>query len=208
VTAWDRPHVDAKRVIDLTVSGLALSIAWPLVAVIALAIKLTSRGPLLFVQQRLGLGGRPFRMYKFRTMVDGAEHMSSGLFSYEDDDRVTRVGRFLRKTSLDELPQLLNVMNGTMAVVGPRPPVVDELGPYEDLPAETRLRFMVKPGITGLAQVSGRNGLTWPEKIEFDNQYARLYAERGILVDIGILWRTAVVVLTARNVIEPKPSDT
>jgi lipopolysaccharide/colanic/teichoic acid biosynthesis glycosyltransferase len=208
VTAWDRPHVDAKRVIDLTVSGLALSIAWPLVAVIALAIKLTSRGPLLFVQQRLGLGGRPFRMYKFRTMVDGAEHMSSGLFSYEDDDRVTRVGRFLRKTSLDEVPQLLNVMNGTMAVVGPRPPVVDELGPYEDLPAETRLRFMVKPGITGLAQVSGRNGLTWPEKIEFDNQYARLYAERGILVDIGILWRTAVVVLTARNVIEPKPSDT
>lgn len=199
-------HVGPKRALDLTVTSLALLVTWPFLLIIGAAIRLTSSGPVLFVQRRLGMDGKQFSMYKFRTMVDGAQDMDSGLFSYHGDDRVTSVGGLLRKFSADELPQLFNVLNGTMSIVGPRPPVVNELGDYEDFSETMRLRFKVKPGITGLAQISGRNALTWPEKIEIDNEYVRLFAEQGIHIDLRILWRTAAVVLTARNVIEPQRS--
>src|SRR5690606_24622121 len=130
-----------KRLLDIVGSSLGLLVFSPTFLVIPILIKLDSVGPVFFVQMRLGKGLRPFPMSKFRTMVDNAERMGTGLFSYADDDRITRVGKFLRKTSIDELPQLLNVLSGSMALVGPRPPVSYELGPIEDFTDTMKVRF-------------------------------------------------------------------
>lgn len=191
-----------KRAIDLVLSLVVAVALLPVMVVIALLIKLDSRGPVLFVQDRLGVNGSTFPMYKFRTMRDGAEKSGTGLFSYQKDPRVTRVGRYLRQLSLDELPQLINVIRGDMSIVGPRPPVTYELGRYEELSPEYKFRFAVKPGITGLAQVSGRNALDWDAKIAIDNRYVALYRRYGILIDMKILLLTFWVVLSMRNVIE------
>jgi len=174
----------------------------PFLIAIAILIRLDSPGPALFIQDRLGFKGAPFRMYKFRTMRDKSEKVGTGLNSFEDDPRVTRIGKYLRLFSLDELPQLGNVILGEMSIVGPRPPVSYELGRYEDFSPRQRLRFAVKPGITGLAQVSGRNMLDWNQKIEIDNHYVSLRHRYGVLIDIKILFQTVQVVLSARNVIE------
>jgi len=191
-----------SRAMDLALS-LVLSVVFlPLLIAIAILIRLDSRGPVLFIQDRLGLNGVLFRMYKFRTMQDKSEKTGTGLCSFENDPRVTRVGRFLRLLSLDELPQLGNVLRGEMSIVGPRPPVSYELGRYEDLSPKKRLRFRVKPGITGLAQVSGRNALDWESKIAIDNHYVVLRRRYGILLDIKILLQTIRVVFSANNVIE------
>ncbi len=198
-----------KRLLDLVIASLVLLISWPIFVVIALLIKLDSKGPVLFLQSRIGRNGRLFRMYKFRTMVVNAENMGTGLFSYSDDPRVTRVGKYLRSASLDELPQLLNVLEGTMSLVGPRPPVVHELDGY-GLESQLVLRLSVNPGITGLAQISGRNTLEWPEKIVLDNQYVERFNRLGILEDILLLLRTPWAVLSRKDVIEPrrdKPED-
>lgn len=193
-----------KRVLDLLI-GLMLIVPFLLVAlVVGLLIKLDSRGPVLFAQKRLGRDGRVFIMYKFRTMVTNAEKMREGLFSYADDPRVTRVGRVLRRTSVDELPQILNVLLGNMSIVGPRPPVTYELGDYANFTAEMKVRFRLKPGITGLAQVCGRNDLDWPRKIQFDNLYVKRYERWGVLEDLRILCLTVWVVVGMRNVIEKK----
>ena len=144
-------------------------------------------------------------MYKFRSMVVNAETMGSGLFNYENDPRVTKVGRFLRNTSLDELPQLLNVVRGEMALVGPRPCVSYELGDYETLNARYKKRFQVLPGITGLAQVSGRNELPWDEKVNYDNRYIDLLPQKGILLDIEIIIRTVAKVFTKSSIYEERP---
>lgn len=191
-----------KRAIDLALSLFTFAALFPFMAIIALLIKLDSRGSVLFVQDRLGLHGARFSMYKFRTMREGAETLGTGLFSFEDDPRVTRIGRYLRLFSLDELPQLVNVIRGDMSIVGPRPPVSYELGRYEDFSPRQRVRFRVKPGITGLAQVSGRNALDWDSKITMDNRYVALYRRRGIVMDFKILLLTVRVVASMRNVIE------
>ncbi len=193
-----------KRVLDLLIAVPLTLVLAPLLAAIAIAIRLGSPGPALFVQERLGRDCRPFRMYKFRTMVANAERMGTGLFSFNDDPRITRLGKLLRSTSLDELPQLFNVIAGSMSLVGPRPPVTYELGPIEAFNEATRSRFRVKPGITGLAQVTGRNDLDWPGKIQHDNQYIELLGRRGVAQDVLILARTAVVVIGMRGIIEPK----
>ena len=151
---------------------------------IALAIKLTSSGPFFFIQRRIGLHGKTFRMLKFRTMINNAEKVGSGLYSYCDDPRITPIGRLLRRSSLDELPQLINVISGSMSFVGPRPPVTYELGPWDEYTPEMRKRFLVKPGITGLAQVSGRNDLNWDEKIVLDNIYVDQFLKKGFFADI------------------------
>ena len=192
----------AKRTFDLIIAFIVFLVILPLGILISILIILDSRGPVLFVQGRLGLNGRVFRMYKFRSMVIDAEKQGTGLFSFEDDPRITRLGRYLRKTSLDELPQILNVLIGNMSLVGPRPPVTYELGDYADFSDALKFRFVVKPGITGLAQVSGRNELNWDQKIVYDLEYIKLYRSKGIRYDIYLILLTAKVVLSMKNVIE------
>jgi len=195
-----------KKMLDLSIALTALLVFLPILAASALAITLTSPGPILFRQKRLGKHGVVFEILKFRSMVDNTEETGTGLYSYEGDQRITRVGHFLRKTSLDELPQLFNVIGGSMSLVGPRPPVTYELGPWEEYTDDMRRRFDVKPGITGLAQVSGRNELDWDTKIMLDNRYVALYQKYGVLIDLKILLHTIWVVLAGRNTIETLPS--
>ena len=191
-----------KRTLDLLISLLAAVLLLPLMIVIAILIRFDSPGPAFFIQERLGLGGAPFRMYKFRTMTVNAEKNGTGLFSYENDPRVTRIGKHLRRLSFDEFPQLINVLRGEMSIVGPRPPVTYELGNYADLPPLKRIRFQVKPGITGLAQVSGRNALDWDTKIAFDNRYVALSRRYGVLLDMWLICMTIWVVICMRDVVE------
>ncbi len=196
-----------KRLMDITGALIGLAILGLPMILIALWIKRDSKGSVFFVQERLGRDIVPYKMYKFRTMVENAEQMGTGLFSYDDDDRITRVGHFLRKTSLDELPQFFNILNGSMALVGPRPPVTYELGDIADFAPETKRRFRMKPGVTGLAQVSGRNALDWPQKIVFDNRYIDLFARWGVLIDLRIILQTIWVVLSRKSTIEKRKQE-
>jgi lipopolysaccharide/colanic/teichoic acid biosynthesis glycosyltransferase len=166
---------------------------------VALAVKVTSPGPVLFRQTRVGAGGRTFTMYKFRSMVEDAEdrkeavaHLDEGdgvLFKVHADPRVTRVGGFIRRFSLDELPQLLNVVRGDMSLVGPRPPLPEEVERYDD---DATRRLRVRPGMTGLWQVSGRSDLSWEESVMLDLRYVDNWS---LALDAVILWRTARAVL-------------
>ena len=178
-----------RRVLDVVVAGTALILLSPLLLAAALAIKISSPGPVLFPQERVGQWGRRFKMLKLRTMVTGAEHIGAGLAVSEGDARITRVGRLLRRTSLDEVPNLVNVLRGDMAIVGPRPTVPVQVDRYTD---RQRGRLKVKPGITGWAQVNGRTELPWDERIELDLWYIE---HRSWRLDLQILWRTVRMVL-------------
>ena len=160
-----------KRAIDCMIAAPALVIAAIPMGLIALAVKLDSPGPVLFRQQRLGLGGREFEMLKFRSMCVNAEHTGSGVYSEKGDARVTKVGRILRATSLDELPQLVNILRGDMALIGPRPPLTYHPWPIDEYSAEQRRMFEVRPGITGWAQINGRKGVEWHKRIELNVWY-------------------------------------
>ena len=173
------------RSLDIVVASAALLVLSPLLALAALLIKLESRGAVFYRQRRVGRGGRPFEMWKLRTMVPGAETMGAGLYVLEGDSRITRVGRLLRRFSLDELPNLVNVVRGEMAIVGPRPTVQQQVDRYTE---RQRRRLEVKPGITGWAQVNGRATLPWPERIELDVWYVE---HRSLVLDLEILARTA-----------------
>jgi lipopolysaccharide/colanic/teichoic acid biosynthesis glycosyltransferase len=157
-----------KRWLDLAVAGPALVVAAPVIAVAALAIRLESRGHAVYRQRRVGRDGHPFEVYKLRTMVTGAEHIGAGLAIDEGDTRITRVGAVLRRTSIDELPNLVNVLRGEMSLVGPRPTLQVQVDHYTD---RQRRRLDVRPGLTGWAQVNGRASLPWPERIELDIFY-------------------------------------
>lgn len=157
-----------KFIVDKIITALLFLATLPLLILLAITIKLNSRGPAFFRQERVGKDKRLFRIYKFRTMVHGMESKGLGLYTSASDPRITRVGSFLRKWSLDELPQIINVLKGDMSLVGPRPTVKSQVDKY----TERQLRRLeVKPGITGLAQVSGRNNLKWDERIELDIKY-------------------------------------
>lgn len=185
-----------KRGIDMLIAALALVLLSPLMLVTAAAIKLSSPGPVLFKQQRLGLHGREFTMYKFRSMAMGAEHTGSGVYSEKGDPRVTAVGRFIRMTSIDELPQLLNILKGDMAIVGPRPPLTYHPWPIDQYTEEQFHMFDVRPGITGWAQVNGRKTVEWPHRIELSVYYAR---NLSIAFDIRILALTCLKVLRSED---------
>ena len=173
------------RPLDVVLAGAGLIVASPLLALAAILIKLESRGPVFYRQRRVGLRGRPFELWKLRTMVPRAETMGDGLYVLEGDPRITRVGRVLRRFSLDELPNLVNVAKGDLALVGPRPTVQEQVDRYTE---RQRRRLEVKPGITGWAQVNGRTSLPWPERIELDVWYVE---HRSLRLDLRILARTA-----------------
>ncbi len=195
VARLDQPAADAlRRAVDLAVAGAALLVlALPLAIVMAL-IGLESPGGPLFRQRRSGAHGREFEVVKLRTMVDGAERIGPGLAIDKNDVRVTRLGRLLRRTSIDELPQLVNILRGEMTLVGPRPTLPHQVATYDD---RQRERLLVKPGVTGWAQVHGRTALSWPERIELDRWYV---AHRSLRLDARILLRTVKVVLGGEGV--------
>ena len=178
------------RALDLLIGGVGAVLTAPLVALAALAIRLESPGHPLYRQRRVGKDGRPFEIFKLRTMVTGAEFRGAGLAIQEGDDRITRVGAFLRRTSLDELPNLWNVVRGEMSIVGPRPTVQVQVDQYTE---RQRGRLKVKPGITGWAQINGRASLPWSERIELDLWYVE---HRSIALDLKILARTAKTLLS------------
>ncbi len=160
-----------KRVLDVILSLIALALLWPLLLLLALFIKLDSKGPVLFRQKRLGFKGNVFEMLKFRSMVVNAEHTGSGVYSGKNDARVTRVGKIIRATSLDELPQFLNILRGDMSFIGPRPPLTYHPWPLEEYTPEQKRMFDVRPGITGWAQVHGRKDVEWHRRIEMNVWY-------------------------------------
>lgn len=162
---WLRFNLILKRFFDICSSACAIVLLIPLWIIVAIAIKRGSDGPILFKQGRRTKDGRIFMMWKYRSMVVNAENIGSGLFSYDEDPRVTKVGHFLRKTSIDELPQLFNVLMGDISIVGPRPCVTYELGDFGTLNKKYKKRFGMKGGITGLAQCKGRNENSWDEKL-------------------------------------------
>jgi lipopolysaccharide/colanic/teichoic acid biosynthesis glycosyltransferase len=182
-----------SRALDVLISATLLVLTSPLLALAALAIRLESRGPVFYRQLRVGRGGEPFELWKLRTMVRGAESMGAGLYVLEGDPRITRTGRLLRRFSLDELPNLVNVLKGDMSIVGPRPTVQEQVDRYTD---RQRRRLEVKPGITGWAQINGRTSLLWPERIELDVWYVE---HRSLRLDLRILLKTARMLATGHG---------
>jgi lipopolysaccharide/colanic/teichoic acid biosynthesis glycosyltransferase len=195
-------YLAAKRVMDVILAGLCMLVFLPLMMIVGLLIKLTSRGPILFKQQRAGKWGDPFTIYKFRTMIStqskeifysGANGRNGPVFKLKNDPRITWIGRWLRRTSIDELPQLFNILRGEMTLVGPRPLPLDQVR-LDSI--EERTRLSVKPGLTGLWQVSGRADVPYEEWVEMDSYYVQ---HRNFWMDVLILARTIPAVLSCRG---------
>ncbi len=182
-----------RRAVDIVVSALGLAAAAPVLAIAALAIRLESPGGVIYRQRRIGKDGRPFDVLKLRTMVDGAEFIGAGLSIDAGDARITRVGSILRRTSIDELPNLLNVLRGDMSLIGPRPTLPHQVEAYDE---RQRRRLAVRPGITGWAQVNGRASLPWPERIELDLYYVE---HRSLALDLEIVRRSFRVLLAGEG---------
>ena len=182
-----------KRLIDCVLAALAGVIGLIPMLLVALLIKLDSPGPALFRQKRIGKDGRVFEILKFRTMCENAEHSGSGVYSGKNDSRVTRVGRILRATSIDELPQVVNILRGDMALIGPRPPLTYHPWPLEEYTAEQRRMFEVRPGITGWAQVHGRKDVEWHKRIDLNVWYVD---HLSFWLDIRIFFLTIFKVLS------------
>lgn len=196
-----------KRIFDLLSSLLLSVILIPLWIGVSVAIKKETGGTIFFRQERRTKNGKTFQMFKFRSMIEGAEKKGTGLFNYKNDPRVTKVGQKLRDMSIDELPQLFNIIKGEMSVVGPRPCVTYELGDFETLNKKYKKRFQMKAGLTGWAQVKGRNNITWDEKVTLDNSYIELFKKYGVFIDIVILVLSLIKVLKKEDVYEKKTND-
>ena len=181
------------RAFDVAIAVLALVVLSPVLLLAAIAIKLGSRGPVIYRQRRVGLGGAEFELLKLRTMVLGSDPVGIGTAVVSDDPRVTAAGRLLRRTSLDEIPNLLNVLRGEMAIVGPRPTIPAQV---DDYTPRQRRRHEVRPGITGWAQVQGRAGIPWEERIELDIEYVE---RRSAALDLRILLKTAWLLVTGHG---------
>lgn len=192
-----------KRIIDITASFIGLILLSPIMVIVSILIKLESKGEIIFKQKRVGLNGKEFEMYKFRSMVVNAEElkeklisqneMSGPMFKMKEDPRITKVGKFIRKTSIDELPQLINVIKGDMSLVGPRPSLPKEVKDFESWMME---RLEVKPGLTCFWQVSGRNNIDFEDWMKLDIKYVR---ERNFLLDIKLILKTVFVLLGDKN---------
>lgn len=185
-----------KRALDVTFSLIGTAVSSPILLAVAAAIKLDSKGPVIFKQERLGKDGKVFEIYKFRSMCVGAEQMGTGQYSFKGDSRITRVGKIIRATSLDELPQFINIIKGDMSFIGPRPTLTYHPWPLEEYSDFQRRRFEVRPGITGLAQVHGRKAIDWNERIKYDVEYVD---NLSLGLDCKILFRTVWNVLTMKD---------
>ena len=182
-----------KRIFDILLSFIILVLSSPFLLLIAIAVKLDSRGPIVFKQKRIGKNGKVFNIYKFRSMCVGAEKTGSGVYSDKNDKRVTRVGKFLRATSLDELIQIFNILKGDMSFIGPRPPLTYHPWPIEEYTEEQKKMFNVRPGITGWAQVHGRKDVEWNKRIELNVWYVE---HMSLWLDIKIVFTTIFKVFT------------
>ena len=189
-----RMQLMLKRYLDIAIASLALLLIWPLLLGISLAVRLSSPGPILFCQERLGKLGKPFTIYKFRTMVDGAVNIGSGLATFKGDPRVTKVGKFLREYHLDELPQLFNVIRGDMSLVGPRPLLVSSLNTYNDV---QKRRLLMPPGVTAWEAVNGGLENSLEERLNLDVWYVERW---NFWLDWVILFKTIPVVLRKEGV--------
>ena len=185
-----------KRLIDVTIAALGLLILGIPMLVVALVVKLDSPGPVLFKQQRIGKNGKVYSRYKFRSMKVGAEHTGSGVYSGKGDPRVTRVGKFLRASSIDELPQFINILKGDMSFIGPRPPLTYHPWHYEEYTQEQLRMFEVRPGVTGWAQVNGRKEVEWNKRIELNVWYVD---HLSLWLDLKIIFMTVFKVVTNAN---------
>ena len=192
-----------KRAFDLAGGALALTLAFPILLLCAIAVWLDSGSPIIFAHDRLGLNGKIFRMLKFRSMYTNSADLRNpdgSTFNAQNDPRVTRAGRLLRRSSLDELPQLINVVRGEMSLIGPRPDIPDALNHYRD---EDHMRLQVKPGITGWAQIHGRNSLIWERRRDLDIEYVQ---KRSFLMDMRIILYTIPLVLLGHGIYNEKPT--
>ena len=185
-----------KRTIDFIIAGVTLIVLSPFLLITAILIKLDSKGPVIFKQERLGKNGVPFKIWKFRSMCVGAEKQGTGVYSYKGDARITKVGKIIRATSIDELPQLVNILKGDMALIGPRPALTYHPWPYEQYTEHQKHMFDVLPGVTGWAQVNGRKEVPWPERIELNVWYAK---NMSLWLDLKIFFMTIFKVATNAN---------
>lgn len=183
-----------KRFIDIFLSLFGLIIISPLLLIVVVVIKLESAGPVIFQQERLGQNGKVFSIYKFRSMVVGAE--KDGVYETKGDARVTRIGKFIRKTSIDEFPQFVNILKGDMSIIGPRPVLTYHPWPYEEYSNEQKKRFKVRPGVTGWAQINGRKDVPWDKRIQYDVEYVDNFS---FGLDLKIFFRTIFKVLSMRD---------
>lgn len=182
-----------KRLIDIIISSIGLICASWLMLIVAICIKIESPGEIIFKQQRIGKNGKVFNIYKFRSMCKGAEKTGSGVYSDKNDSRVTKVGKILRATSIDEIPQLVNILKGDMSLIGPRPPLTYHPWPYEEYSEHQKKMFNVRPGVTGWAQVHGRKQVEWHKRIELNVWYVE---NESFLLDLKILFMTVFKVFT------------
>ena len=182
-------YIRIKRCLDVLFSLAGIVILFPILLIIALLIIAESGGGVFFLQDRLGKKGVPFKIYKFRSMVNGAERSGTGVYSYKGDARITKVGRFIRATSIDELPQLINIIKGDMSLIGPRPALTYHPWKFEQYTEHQKKMFDVRPGITGWAQVNGRKEVPWPERIELNIEYVE---KMSFCFDVKIFFMTVL----------------
>ena len=189
-------YLKIKRLLDIVFSFVGIIILSPIFLIVAIAIKIDSKGPVIFKQKRIGKDGKEFYIYKFRSMIVGAEKIGTGVYSKKGDSRVTKVGNFIRMTSIDELPQLVNILKGEMSFIGPRPVLTYHPWKYEEYTEEQLKRFEVRPGVTGWAQIHGRKDVEWHKRIELDVEYVNAIS---FLLDLKIFFKTIYNVILMKD---------
>ncbi|MDA3884358.1 MAG: sugar transferase [Candidatus Delongbacteria bacterium] len=193
-----------KRIFDVIFALVLLVFTFPILLLIVILIKIESKGPIFFKQKRLGKKGKVFEIYKFRTMIDGAIKTGSGLRTKANDPRITKIGNIIRKTSFDEIPQIINILKGQMSFIGPRPPVPYHPRKYEEYSEEQKIRFTVKPGISGYAQIVLRNSGTWDERFVYDIEYVK---KISLGFDFYIFFMTIYSILVKKDIYLSKESE-